>query len=198
MAVQMASGAVIEDAPESEATIEQTQARKGLARLRRGEIKPKQKRFEPVEVAGETFYVKRLIWPEILRVHLLCGRDANGALDLTDDATDARSFYIAVLESVIYEDESGDVQSFPRLDATEAVDATDDETIEATCLLIDNAVAVNPKIVPLSVRFGSIKPRSEAAVKSDSTVSSESTPPNGENGSTVTESMPPPAESPQS
>ena len=119
-------------------TNEESAARKRLSALKaqRGESKP-----VAVVVGGETFYVRRLNYKDMVQMACTVNRDATGALDLDNEAI-LESVTLAVLKMTVTT-ETGEAYFDHAAIEDYMEDADERETVEG---LFAAALRVNPQI----------------------------------------------------
>ena len=121
--------------------------------------------IEPRTVCGETVYIKRMAWPDIMRVKMAMPRDATGALNLSNE-DHLRGVTIAMIVTAVVvgvpQSEEGETAEGAE-DTPKELEATPVYSIAEACELVDEPgallyvselfntiTAVNPHVLPNS------------------------------------------------
>lgn len=104
----------------------------------------------PVEVAGETLFVRKLDAAGFQQVAVLSNRDGSGALNFLESDS-LRYFFQAVILACVRMDAAGDVPFLSAIECWDLVCGTSEEARDATDVLMAKAIEINPDLVKVQV-----------------------------------------------
>jgi hypothetical protein len=172
-------------------------AKRRLNRLREGKLASGEKLVEPVEIDGETIFIKRLNWSELTRVHLMSGRDKSGHLDVSSGDDELKNMLTGGLLVAVFCDELAETPYFSNIsEAIELAEATDMETVGFVSVLFNEIAARNPGLKPTLILGARIAETLRSEPSAPSAASTTSTSTIGTTGSNETDSTELPSESP--
>jgi hypothetical protein len=100
----------------------------------------------PVDLAGETVYIRRLDASGFQQVSVISNRTASGTLDFTN-SDNVRSFIATALIACVRLDSSGEVQAFTGLEAWDLASSTAPDARAAVDTLLAKILEVNPDLL---------------------------------------------------
>lgn len=111
-------------------------------------------RIETVIIQDETWFLKRLSWPQLVALSLDLSRDNRGALLVSADAT--RELTVAILTHCVAKAADDDEPYFSKREACEFVD--EPAAIRLVSGIFSHSLELNPDIIPDARKRGRENP----------------------------------------